>query len=187
MKTRFYHTGTAFLALILLLALQPKVYAQRAGLNWAKDGYQYYQTERNGSAIFEYDTRDSAKKTPVITKEMLTPQGGQPLMVSGFSFSDDGSKVLIFTNTKRVWRYNTKGDYWVYDINAKTLKQLGKGKPASSLMFAKISPDGTKAAYVSEHNVYVEDLATGAIKQLTTDGEKRIINGTFDWAYEEEF
>jgi len=187
MKTRFYHFGVGTLTLIFLLGLQVKVSAQRGGVNWARDGYQYYQTERGGSAIFEYDTRDSAKKTPLITKEMLTPSGKAALAVSGFAFSNDGNKVMIFTNTKRVWRYNTRGDYWVYDLNAKTLKQIGVGKPESSLMFAKFSPDGTKAAYVSEHNVYVEDLGTGNIKALTTDGEKKLINGTFDWAYEEEF
>ena len=185
MKTRFYHAGISFLTLILLLCFQGQVKAQRGGPNWAKDGYQYYRTDAGG--IVELDTRDSAKKTVVVTKEMLTPQGKSALTVSGFSFSDDGSKVIIFTNTKRVWRYNTKGDYWVYDLNAKTLKQLGKDKPESSLMFAKISPDGTKAAYVSLHNLYVEDLATGESKALTTDGASRIINGTFDWAYEEEF
>ena len=54
-------------------------------------------------------------------------------------------------------------------------------------MFAKFSPDGKKAGYVVEHNIYVEDLATSAIKQLTFDGSETIINGTSDWAYEEEF
>src|SRR6185312_9660815 len=120
-------------------------------------------------------------------KEMLTPNGQPPLTVASFTLSDDGQKALIFTNTKRVWRYNTRGDYWVYDMQAKTLKQLGKARPASSLMFAKLSPDGAKAAYVSEHNLFTEDLTTGAVKQLTFDGTKRLINGTFDWAYEEEF
>ena len=72
-------------------------------------------------------------------------------------------------------------------MGTKTLSQLGTARSASSLMFAKLSPDGTKAAYVSEHNIYMEDLASGAEKQLTTDGTKRLINGTFDWVYEEEF
>jgi dipeptidyl-peptidase-4 len=54
-------------------------------------------------------------------------------------------------------------------------------------MFAKLSPDGKNAAYVSEYNVYIEDLATGVIKPLTNSGHRKLINGTFDWAYEEEF
>ncbi|HTK18157.1 MAG TPA: DPP IV N-terminal domain-containing protein [Mucilaginibacter sp.] len=185
MKTRFYHSGFAVLTIFLLLSFQGKVYAQRSGTIWAKDGYQYYKV--NAGGIDELDARDAGKKTAIVTKEMLTPQGKAPLAIRGFSFSDDNNKVLIFTNTKRVWRYNTRGDYWVYDIAAKTLKQLGHDKPESSLMFAKISPDGTKAAYVSLHNIYVEDLASGEIKPMTTDGETRLINGTFDWVYEEEF
>ncbi|MFI5160179.1 MAG: S9 family peptidase [Sphingobacteriales bacterium] len=183
MKIRFFQPGIAFLALIMLLSFNAK--AQRGGVNWAKDGYQYFRASKAG--ITEYDTRDSAKKTIVVTSAMLTPQGKPALAVAGFAFSADDNKVMIFTNTKRVWRYNTRGDYWVYDTKANTLKQLGVGKPESSLMFAKFSPDGTKAAYVSGHNVYVEDLASGEIKPLTTDGTSRIINGTFDWAYEEEF
>ncbi|WP_426670018.1 DPP IV N-terminal domain-containing protein [Mucilaginibacter sp. McL0603] len=186
MKTRFYYSGVILVTLALMFCFQNKAKAQRGGVNWAKDGYQYYRN-MPGEGIVEFDTRDSAKKTAIVTKEMLTPQGKSLLAVSSFSFSDDGSKVMLFTNTKRVWRYNTKGDYWVYDMAAKTLKQIGVGKPVSSLMFAKLSPDGTKAAYVSEHNIYVEDLATGSIKPLTTDGTSRLINGTFDWAYEEEF
>ena len=54
-------------------------------------------------------------------------------------------------------------------------------------MFAKLSPDGKKVAYVSQQNIYVEDLATGAETALTTNGNRRLINGTFDWVYEEEF
>ena len=65
-------------------------------------------------------------------------------------------------------------------------KQIGKGLPSSSLMFAKFSADNKNVAYVSKHNLYVEDVATGKITQLTKDGTDRIINGTFDWVYEEE-
>jgi dipeptidyl-peptidase-4 len=69
----------------------------------------------------------------------------------------------------------------------KELIKVGKDKPASSLMFAKFSPDGSKVAYVSKHNLYVDDLASRSTKTLTTDGTDRLINGTFDWVYEEEF
>ncbi|HTH83531.1 MAG TPA: S9 family peptidase, partial [Mucilaginibacter sp.] len=140
-----------------------------------------------GGEIVELDTRDSSKKTVLVTTAMLTPPGKEPITVRRFTITDDGKKVLINTNTKKVWRQDSRGDYWVYDTETKTLKQLGKDKPVSSLMFAKLSPDGTRAAYVSLHNIYVEDLKSGAITPLTTDGSNRLINGTFDWAYEEEF
>lgn len=111
---------------------------------------------------------------------------GLPSPFDHLAWSDDKTKVLLFTNTKRVWRGRTRGDYWFYDLTTKQGHQLGKELPESSLMFAKISPDDTKAAYVSKHNIYVEDLASGKITPLTTDGTDKIINGTFDWAYEEE-
>ena len=124
----------------------------------------------------------------VITRAQLTPEGSsEPLEVAHFSFSSDQQKILLFTNTQRVWRLNTKGDYWVFDFKTNTLKQLGKGLPPASLMFAKFSPDGTKIAYVSENNLYSEDYQSGSIQALTTNGTVTLINGTFDWAYEEEF
>src|SRR3569833_387080 len=185
MNQKFYQSKLVPLCLLMLLFLQLSVKAQRGRTHWAADGYQYYRADAAG--IIELDTRDPSKKTVVVSNEMLTPSGKPALKVSNFSFSDDGQKVLLFTNTRRVWRYNTRGDYWVYDIAAKTLKQLGTARPESSLMFAKLSPDGKMAAYVSEHNLFTENLANGAVKQLTTDGSINVINGTFDWAYEEEF
>lgn len=161
------------------------VKAQRGGINWTKDGNSYYQN--TGGEIVTITLPKNDKKT-VISKELLTPPStNTPLSVRSFQLTDDGTKALIYTNTKRVWRQDSRGDYWVADITNNTLKQIGKGKPASSLMFAKFSPDGSKVAYVSEHNIYVEDLATNAIKALTTNGTARMINGTFDWVYEEEF
>jgi len=184
MNIKFYRLKLTLVFFTLMLS-QLAVKAQRGRTHWAADGYQYYRMQE-GSGIVELDTRDAAKKTVLVSAEMLTPPGKTPLKVANFFLSEDGQKVLLFTNTQRVWRYNTRGDYWVYDLAAKTLKQLGKERPESSLMFAKLSPDGTKAAYVSGHNIYTEDLASGTVKQLTFDGSPTLINGTFDWAYEEE-
>lgn len=145
-----------------------------------------YFTEEDG-AITVYQIKDNQRSVKVTAKE-LTPAGATtPLNISSFTFTPDEQKVLIFTNTRRVWRYHTRGDFWLYNLATKQLKKLGKSLPEASLMFTKISPDGSKAAYVSDHNLYVEDLASGKIEQLTKDGTRRLINGTFDWAYEEEF
>ncbi|MCZ0211460.1 DPP IV N-terminal domain-containing protein, partial [Streptomyces sp. UMAF16] len=124
------------------------------------------------------------ESSTLISAAELTPTGAtEPLAVRNFFFSNDEKKLLIYTNSKKVWRYDTRGDYWVLNLINKKLTKLGKGRPASSLMFAKFSPDGNKVAYVCEHNIYVEDLNTNAIKALTTDGNYFLINGTFDWAY----
>ena len=169
--------------LILLLSLVT-VAAMGQGLRWATEGNAYYRVE--GGEINRY-TLPANTKTTWVSRAELTPAGAQALRVRNYTFSKDQTKLLIFTNTQRVWRLDTRGDYWVLDLKTKALTQIGKSRPAASLMFAKLSPDGTKAAYVSEQNVYVEDLISGDVKAITTDGNRKLINGTFDWAYEEEF
>ena len=172
------------LSFILCLLVFNVLFAQ--GLKWTKDGKAYLHQDKG--EIVQFNLPDM-QKTVLVTKEQLTPTGKTaPLSIRNYFFTDDNTKVLIYTNSKRVWRYDTRGDYWVLDMKSKMLMQLGKSLPESSLMFAKISPDGSKAAYVSNRNVYVEDLSNGKIKALTqTNGTPKLINGTFDWVYEEEF
>ena len=123
----------------------------------------------------------------MISAEELIPKDEQnPLLISDYNWSEMGDKLLIFTNTKRVWRYETRGDYWVFDIKSGELFKLGKFAKPSTTMFAKFSPDGKKVGYVVENNIYVEDLSNSGVTQLTNDGSTKIINGTFDWVYEEE-
>ena len=156
-----------------------------AQINWTNDGDSYFKLEKN--QLVTYTLPNNDVKT-VISKEQLTPAGeSEPIKIAHFSFSSDQGKVLLFTNTKKVWRLNTKGDYWVFNFKTNTLSQIGKTLPPSSLMFAKFSPDGNKIGYVSGNNIYSEDYASGKIQALTTDGTVSLINGTFDWAYEEEF
>jgi len=170
---------------ILFVFLSFQIFSQQGGFKWSSDGNSYYRIENNN--WMQYTLPENIAKV-LMSKEQLTPKNSTlPLDVSYFIFSNDEQKVLIFTNTKRVWRLNTKGDYWVLDIAKGSLTQLGTSLPESSLMFAKFSPDGKAVAYVSNNNIYVEDLNTSNIKALTSDGSTTLINGTFDWAYEEEF
>ena len=180
------HTARRAGVVLTLLLAGPAAQAQVGpGTQWTKDGYGYLQVQQD--EIVQLDARKTGQPVTILSKQQLTPQGATaPLKVRRFALSDDGRLVLLNTNTKKVWRYDTRGDYWVYDRNTKQLSQLGKGRPESSLMFAKFAPDGSRVAYVSEHNLYVENLADHAITQLTQDGTDRLINGTFDWVYEEE-
>ena len=171
-----------FLATICLFALGFNTEAQ---VNWANDGSSYFKLEKN--QLVKYTLPGNEMKI-IISKEQLTPAGrSEPLNIAHFSFSSDQQKALLFTNTKRVWRLNSKGDYWVYNFKTNALTQIGKNLPASSLMYAKFSPDGKTIAYVSGNNLHSEDYASGKITALTTNGTVTLINGTFDWAYEEEF
>lgn len=164
--------------------------AKSVQLAWQKDGAIYTILEPaagsgKGMDIVAYDTA-TGQRTVVISAAKLVPAGAGPLAIQGYSWSSDRKKLLVFTNGKKVWRLPTRGDYWVYDEGAGKLTKLGGDAPESSLMFATFSPDATKAAWVREHNLYVEDLATEKITQLTSDGSADIINGTSDWVSEEE-
>lgn len=160
-------------------------------MSWLKDGEHYSRVETNaeqgGTDIVSYRAKDNAREVLIPASLFVDKATGKPVPVRSISWSADNRKVLVYTNTQRVWRYDTRGDYWVLDLSDKSFRQIGKDRPESSLMFAKFSPDASKVAYVSENNIYVEDLASQSVKQLTTDGSETIVNGTFDWVYEEEF
>ena len=134
-------------------------------------------------------------------KLILSSSQVNNLEIESFSFSQSKNKILIFTQSVKVWRYNTRGDYWVYDFKKNEIQKLGRNMSGSSLMFAKFSPNERFVAYVSKEksesgirnsstsvNIYLESLDDRTIKKLTSsNGTKKLINGTFDWVYEEEF
>ena len=160
-------------------------------IKWLPDGNSYLTLERNtdvnGLDMVQYDAKTGTREVLVRAEKFIPNGEKKALAIASYKWSEDNGKLLIFTNTRRVWRQKTKGDYWVLDLKSGSLVQLGKGLPEATLMFAKFSPDGQKVAYVCNLNIYTEDLATGKIGQLTLDGGGAIINGTFDWVYEEEF
>ena len=163
---------------------------------WLPDGTAYAIVERpdgaGGSEIARYDAVTGAR-TVLVSASRLVPAGTkEPLDIDDYAWSPDGRRLLIFTNTQKVWRDNTRGDYWVLELSSGALKQLGghtssaKGAAKPALMFAKFSPDNTRVAYVRANDIYVEHLDDGKITALTHDGSETTINGTSDWVYEEE-
>ena len=136
--------------------------------------------------IAEYDTATGKRSIRVSHTQLIPPKAGKPLAVEDYRWDKDGNRLLVYTESRQVWRTNSRGDYWVLDRSAGTLKKLGGDAPASSLSFAKFSPDGTRVAYVRANNLYVEDLATGVIRAITSDGSDTLVNGGSDWVYEEE-
>ena len=161
-------------------------------VRWIQNGEAYLTIEPSKEIpgaveLVRYESK-TGKQSIFLPAGKLIPEGEEkPVYIESFSMSDDESKVLIFTNSSRVWRTNTKGDYYVYNFDDGKLKRLGAKFPSSSLMFAKFSADNEFVAYVHDFNIYKENFKTGEIKQLTFDGDGDIINGTFDWVYEEEF
>jgi dipeptidyl-peptidase-4 len=160
---------------------------------WLDDGAAYTTLEPSeaapgGADIVRYDT-DTGRRAVLVSAARLTPPGATaPLEIDDYTWSPDGKRLLVFTNTRRVWRSNTRGDYWVLDLAGGALRKLGgPGAKEATLMFATFSPQGDRVAYVREGDLYVERLADGAVTRLTTDGSRTTVNGTTDWVYEEEF
>jgi dipeptidyl-peptidase-4 len=159
---------------------------------WLGNGDYYLAIENSketpgGTDIVRYATSTGARDIFIAASKMIPAAARTPLTVEGYKISPDGKRILIFTNSRTVWRQNTRGDYWVLDQTNGKLTKMGGDAPEASLMFAKFSPDNSKVGYVSRNNVYVQDLASGQITQLTHDGSEYIINGTSDWVNEEEF
>jgi dipeptidyl-peptidase-4 len=164
--------------------------SQSAPARWLPDGSGYTTLEKSGKTTAKDIVRhspDSANKSVLVSAAQLTPDlETGPISIEGYEFSKDHSRVLVFTNSKRVWRRRTRGDYWVLDRSSNDLRKLGGGGPASTMMFAKFSPSADRVAYVRNRNIYVENISSGEIRKFTETPTDDVINGTFDWVYEEE-
>jgi dipeptidyl-peptidase-4 len=163
---------------------------------WLANGVGYTtlessETTRGGRDIVRYDPGSGRRQIMVPASRLIPTGETRPLGIADYTWSADGRKLLVFTNTRRVWRSNTRGDYWVLDLDDWSLTKLGGDAHPASLMFAKFSPDARRVAYVRArngvHDIYVEQLQTGSVTQITNDGSANVVNGTSDWVYEEEF
>ena len=142
----------------------------------------------SGNDIVFYNP-DSTGRKVLVNFENLIPEGqDKPLSIESYDWSKDGKWLMVFTNGQKVWRSRSRGDFWLLNLETNKLMQLGGEEPASAkLMFAKFSPNSEKVAYVQDNNIFVQPVGSNKVTQLTTDGSDIIVNGNFDWVYEEEF
>ncbi len=103
---------------------------------------------------------------------------------SGYEFSENENKLILGTEVESIYRHSTRGIYYVYDLKTNQLHKISDEK----IKEPTLSPNGEKVAYVYQNDIFVKDLSSGEVTQVTTDGEwNKIINGVADWVYEEEF
>ena len=159
----------------------------RVRLRWMADGRHYTVVERGargGSDLYSVDAHSGERELLVSGSDLDPPGRSRPITIEEYRFSTDGSKLLIGTDVERIWRYSTLATYYVWDLEARRLIPVST-RPGQQ-QFAKLSPDGSRVAFVRDHNIFVTDLATGEETALTDDGDSDIINGASDWVYEEE-
>ena len=153
-------------------------------LHSMKNGKQYsvlnFDRQSRTTTIDIYDYKTLKKvKTLVSSADIAEIQG-----FFDYSFSDDESKIILTTNSIPVFRRSTLGEFYIYDIASKSVTKVSD----DLVQEPTLSPDATKVAYGFENNLYIKDLSSGKVEQITFDGAKnKIINGITDWVYEEEF
>ncbi len=157
------------------------------GIKWAPGGKAFYfiKHQKDTTLIMRHDLQSGKESVWLNVRPIIDPQTAKPLQVFDWMPSADGTKILFKTDARRVWRRYDEARFLIYDRTTKTLKPVHAYH--LRIRHAKLSPDGRKVGYTFENNIYVQDVATGKVTQVTFDGSKDIINGQFDWVYEEEF
>ncbi|MBR3066874.1 MAG: S9 family peptidase [Prevotella sp.] len=148
------------------------------------DGESYAQISANGKQIVKYSFR-TGKKTEVLF-DVATARGASVERVEGYVMSPDGKRMLIQTNTSRIYRHSFTATYYMYTIANQKLEPLSDGGPQQTPIW---SPDGQQVAFVRDNNIFlVKLLYNNAESQVTKDGKRNeVINGLPDWVNEEEF
>jgi dipeptidyl-peptidase-4 len=151
------------------------------GFNSMNDGEHYSTMERteDGQEIIKHQFKDGKKvRTLFKSSDFEIPKIGK------YTFSKNEKQLLLATETKSIYRYSSKSVYYIYNIHNDKITKLSDKK----VMYATFSPQGDKVAYILDNNLFIKDIKSGTITQVTSDGKKNhIINGASDWVYEEEF
>ena len=144
----------------------------------------YASISNDGKQIIEYAFK-TGNQTRVLF-DIANTHGESIKQLDGYTFSPDGKRMLIQTNTHKIYRRSFTADYYIYTIQSKKLEKLSTGGPQQIPTW---SPDGTQIAFVRDNNIFlVKLLYDNAESQITKDGKfNEIINGVPDWVYEEEF
>ena len=155
------------------------------GFNSLQDGDRYTQLDDQGNLVLAYISKPNEAPSVLIDAKSLSYKGKQ-VTIEDYSFDKSERKVLIMTSITPIYRRSYNAVYFLYDLDTKVLEALAEEHSPQTL--AEYSPDGKKVSFIHKNDLYVKDLATKKISPITTDGKRnKVINGTTDWVYEEEF
>ncbi|MEN9742947.1 MAG: hypothetical protein RLZZ65_752 [Bacteroidota bacterium] len=150
------------------------------------DGEHYVSISTEGSIVSNPINAQTLEKQIVLVPKEKLVWNSIPIAVEGFDFNANEEKILIWTATKAIYRRSFEAFYFLYDIKSQKLEALDEVHTPQTL--AEYSPDGNKVSFIHGNDLFVKDLRTGKVRKMTQDGKRnKIINGTTDWVYEEEF
>ena len=147
-----------------------------------KNGNQYTALEKVDSSQTSIKRYDFGKPNDAVTL-FSTSDYSEINTFSGYSFSKNEEKILLETATDQIYRRSKQAIYWIFDMRTKDLQKVSDAKIQEPLF----SPDGSKVAYVYRRNLFIKELVTNNVIQITFDGDYKTISGITDWVYEEEF
>jgi len=151
------------------------------GINWMNDG-QFYSSLINNQGYSQVVKINLATGEQ---EEVLLDGKALGVNFQSYSFNGDESKALISTDVESIYRRSSKGVFYVVDMENGTKTELAEGEKIS---YATLSPENDKVAFAKQNNLFMTNLSSGETTQITFDGEwNKIINGSADWVYEEEF
>ncbi|MBQ3788017.1 MAG: S9 family peptidase [Bacteroidales bacterium] len=155
------------------------------GIRSMADGEHYCTMSRTGIAKYSYATGEKVADVCLFNAPDMKKKAKPLPPMEGYEFSKDEQKILLSSGFEPIYRHSGVSDYYLYDVQSKTFTKISKN---GKQRLTTLSPDGTKAAFVRDNNLYWMDLSTLEEHAITTDGRvNEIINGTTDWVYEEEF
>lgn len=157
-----------------------------SGVQWLPDGKAFVFARHDDKGFLEVWRHDvaSGKDAAVLKTQSLTHQG-EAVKITAYATTQEVDVLLLTGKRKQIWRHSFSAPYYLYNVRDQSLKPLAKGD--SGLQNVALSPDGKTVGFAKESNLYVADVASGKTTQLTHDGSFNILNGLFDWVYEEEF
>jgi len=154
------------------------------GFNFLKDGKHYTRLQDN--TIKKYDLTTGNFVSDILDGNTLKDKEGFGGKIGTYSFNDDETKIMIKSESQQIYRRSSIAKFHVYDTKSNTLTSVWDGD--GKISYATLDPTATKVAFTHGNNLYFKDLKSGKTTQITKDGEtNKIINGSTDWVYEEEF
>ncbi len=153
-------------------------------MHYMADGKTYVALADDNTRLVRYDIRSGEEVGVII--DVNTTRDNKVKQIGGFQFSADESHILIYDKSTPVYRRSFKASYYVYEVRHNVLTPLSIEHPVQQAPIW--SPDGRMVAFAADNNIYVRKLDYNTEVAVTTDGEiNKVINGTADWVYEEEF
>ncbi|HEU4563979.1 MAG TPA: DPP IV N-terminal domain-containing protein, partial [Gemmatimonadaceae bacterium] len=104
-----------------IFASRDFVSAPAPSVHWLKDGQSYVDVRRaeGGGADIVRVNVVTGETTVLAPASALVDERGERIAVENLSLSADESKALLFHNSVRVWRQNTRGVYHVIDFRTR--------------------------------------------------------------------